>query len=197
MTSFKKNLTKGIIAVIATIGGAYLEATTDIIKKNFEPALINARNSFEDRFSPLSDSAQIGLNLMFYVPSALGDEARAEGVSATIPGASCRKPNGHDIVRVFDESANGQNTNVVVIIHCTPSGRVSVSLAPQSGEIVPIYEGHFKDGQKAGFPGIPGSYYAGILTIYRLDGVKPKGSWGPVNKCQTDNNCDPQGISIN
>ena len=197
MTSFTKNLTKGIIAVIATIGGACLEATTDIIKKNFEPTLINTRNSFEDHFLPLSDSAQIGLNLMFYVPSALGDETRAEGVSATIPGASCRKPNGHDIVRVFDESANGQNTNVIMIIHCTPSGRVSVRLAPQSGKIVPIYEGHFKDGQKAAFPGIPGSYYAGVLTIHRLDGVKPKGSWELVNKCQTDNNCDSQGISIN
>lgn len=197
MLSLKKYLSRGFIAVTIAVGGACLEATTDIIKKNFEPALLSARNSFEDRFSPLPDSVLIGLNLMFYMPSALGNEARAEGVSATIPGASCRKPDGHDIVRVFDESANGHRTNAVMIIHCRPSGRVSVSLAPQSGEVVSIYEGRFKDGNKIGFPGVPGSYYAGVLTMYRLSAVEPKGPRVPVNKCQVDNSCDSKDFSIN
>jgi len=197
MIFLKKYLSKGLIAVIAGVGGACLEATTDIIKKNFEPALISARNTFEDRISPLPADALIGLNLMFYIPSAIGDETRAEGVSATIPGASCLKPDGHDIVRVFDESANGHRTNTVMIIHCRPSGRVSVSLAPQSGETVRIYEGRFKDGEKAGFPGVPGSYYAGVLTMHRLDAVEPSGPWVPVNECQVDNSCDSKELSVN
>lgn len=197
MISFKKNLSKGLIAAIAGVGGACLEATTDIIKKYFEPALISARNTFEYRISPLPADALIGLSLMFYMPSAFGDETRAEGVSATIPGASCRKPDGHDIVRVFDESPNGHHTNAVMIIHCRPSGRVSVSLAPQSGETVQIYEGRFKDGEKAGFPGVPGSYYAGVLTMHRLDAVEPSGPWVPVNECQVDNSCDSKKFSVN
>ncbi|WP_218568299.1 hypothetical protein [Pseudomonas sp. Larv2_ips] len=197
MPSLKKYLSKGIIAVIAAVGGACLEATTDIVKKNFEPAIISVRNSFEDRFSPLQENALIGLNLMFYMPSALSGDTRAEGVSATIPSASCRKPGGHDVVRVFDESANEHHTNAVMIIHCRPSGRVSVSLAPQSGKVVPIYEGRFKDGEKAGFPGVPGSYYAGVLTIYRLDAIEPKGPWVPINKCQVDNSCSANEPSPN
>lgn len=197
MPSLKKYFSKGLIAVIAAVGGACLEATTDIIKKNFEPALVSARNSLEDRFSPLPENALIGLSLDFYMPSALGNETKAEGVSASIPGKSCRKPDGHDIVRVFDESANGHRTNAVMIIHCSPSGRVSVSLAPQSGQIVSIYEGRFRDGEKVGFPGIPGSYYAGVLTIHRLDAVEPKGPRVPVNKCQIDNSCKPEDFSIN
>lgn len=35
MPSLKKYFSKGLIAVIAAVGGACLEATTDIIKKNF------------------------------------------------------------------------------------------------------------------------------------------------------------------
>ncbi|MCP1507234.1 hypothetical protein J2Y83_003208 [Pseudomonas marginalis] len=197
MPSLKKYFSKGLIAVIAAVGGACLEATTDIIKKNFEPALVSARNSLEDRFSPLPENALIGLSLDFYMPSALGNETKAEGVSASIPGKSCRKPDGHDIVRVFDESANGHRTNAVMIIHCSPSGRVSVSLAPQSGQIVSIYEGRFRDGEKLGFPGVPGSYYAGVLTMHRLDAVEPKGPWMSVNKCQIDNSCKPEDFSIN
>jgi len=197
MLSLKKNLSKGLIALIATVGGACLEATTDIIKKNFEPALVSARNAFEDRFSPLPTDALIGLSLMFYTPSALGDETRAEGISATIPSASCHKPDGHDIVRVFDESPNSHQTNAVMIIHCRPSGRVSVALAPQSGETVRVYEGRFKDGDKVGFPGVPGSYYAGVLTMHRLDAIEPKGPWVPVNKCQVDNSCNSKDLSVN
>ncbi|MBS4086657.1 MULTISPECIES: hypothetical protein [Pseudomonas] len=197
MPALKKNLSKSLIAVIASVGGACLEATTDIIKKNFEPALISVRNNFEDRLSPLPENALIGLSLDFYMPSTLGSETSAEGVSASISGRSCRKSGGHNIVRVFDESANGHRTNAVMIIHCSPSGRISVSLAPQSGQIVPIYEGRFKDGEKAGFPGVPGSYYAGVLTIHRLDAVEPKGPWVPANKCQVDNSCNSEDFSIN
>lgn len=197
MLSVKKNVLRILITAIAAVSGACLEATTDMIKKNFEPALKTARNSFEDRLSPIPETALIGISLDFYMPSPLANETRAEGVSASIPGASCRKPEGHDIIRVFDESANGHRTNAVMIVHCRPSGRVSVSLAPQSGEIVSIYEGRFKDGEKAGFAGVPGSYYAGILTMYRLDSVEPKGPWVPVNKCQVDNSCDSKDFSVN
>ena len=177
MPSLTKKLSKGFIVLIAAIGGACLEATTDIIKKNFEPALISARNTFEDWTSPLPSDALIGINLQMYVPSPSGDEPWVEAVSATIPAKSCRKPDGHDIIRAFDESPNGHRTNAVMMIHCRPSGRVSVDLAPQSGEIVQVYEGRFKDGEKAGFPGVPGSYSAGVLTMYRLDAIRPTGAW--------------------
>lgn len=184
MPSLKKHLPSGLLALSAAIGGALLEASTDLIKKNFESALIGTRNTLEDWASPLPREAVIGLNLMFYMPSASGDESWAEGVSATIPSGSCRKPGGHDIVRAFDESPNGHRTNTIMIIHCRPSGRVSVSLAPQSGNVRQIYDGRFKDGDKVGFAGVSGSYDAGVLTMYRLDAVKPTGPWEPLNPPQ-------------
>jgi hypothetical protein len=190
MTVFKTHLSKGLIAILAAVGGAGLEATTDLVKKNFEPALVSARNAVEDWLAPLPPEALIGINLMFYTPATSVDQPWAEAVSATIPANSCREPDGHDIVRVFDESPNGHRTNAVMMIHCRPSGRVSIGLAPQSGQIVNIYDGRFKDGEKKGFPGVPGSYHAGVLTMYRLDAVKPSGPLVPVNKCQIDNSCD-------
>jgi hypothetical protein len=62
---------------------------------------------------------------------------------------------------------------------------------------VQVYEGRFKDGDKVAFPGVPGSYYAGILTMHRLDAVEPKGPWVPVNKCQIANTCNDGDFSIN
>lgn len=181
MTSLKKHLSSGLLVLSAAVGGALLEASTDLIKKNFESVLINTRNTLEDWTSPLPRETVIGLNLMFYMPPASGDESWAEGVSATIPSGSCRKPSGHDIVRAFDESPNGHRTNTIMIIHCRPSGRVSVSLAPQSGDVRQIYDGRFNDGEKIGFAGVAGSYAAGVLTMHRLDAVEPSGRWEPVN----------------
>lgn len=187
--SLKKTISKGFIAIIVAVGGACLEASTDLIKNNFEPALVATRNFFEDQFSPLPDDALLGLNLTFYIPSAKAGETSAEGVSATISGSLCLKPNGHSIVRAFDESSHGHQTNAVIHLTCRPSGRISVSLAPQSGDSVKVYEGRFNDGDKVAFPGVPGSYYAGILTMHRLDAREPKGPWIPVNTCQQSTIC--------
>jgi len=193
--NIKRNALKVLTVTVAAVSGACLEATTDVIKKNFEPALIGARNAFEDWAYPLPSNAMIGINLQSFMPSAKSDEPWAEAVSATISGKSCLEPDGHEIVRAFDEAPNGHRTNAIMMIRCRPSGRVSVSLTPQSGSTILIYDGRFKDGEKAAFPGIPGSYYAGILTMYRLDSVIPKGSWEPVNKCQIDNSCDSAELS--
>lgn len=192
MSVLKTHFSKGLIAIIAAVCGGAVEATTDLIKKNFEPALVNARNTVEDWLAPLPSGALIGINLMFYMPATSADQPWAEGVSASIPAKSCREPGGHDIVRVFNESPNAHRTNAVMMIHCRPSGRVSVDLAPQSGDIVQLYNGRFKDGEKKGFPGVPGSYYAGVLTMHRLDAVEPSGPRVPVNECQIDNSCDPK-----
>jgi hypothetical protein len=104
------------------------EASSDLIKDNFEPVLVSARNFLEDRLSPIPGSALIGINLTFYLPSADAGEASAEEISATIPGSLCLASNGHSIVRPFDESANGHKTNVIMHIACRPSGRIYISL---------------------------------------------------------------------
>lgn len=182
--NIKRNLLRVLAVIVAAVSGACLEATTDVIKKNFEPALISARNAFEDWAYPLPSNAIIGLTLQSFLPSAKSDEPWAEAVSATISGKSCLEPDGHEIVRAFDEAPNGHRTNAIMMIRCRPSGRVSVSLTPQSGSTVLIYDGRFKDGEKATFPGIPGSYYAGILTMYRLDSVVPNGSWEEMSNRQ-------------
>ncbi|WP_233968907.1 hypothetical protein [Pectobacterium polaris] len=187
--SLKKTISKGLTAILVAIGGACLEASTDLIKNNFEPSLLATRYFFEDQFSPVPESTQFGLNLTFYIPSAKAGETSAEAVSATIPGSLCLKPNGHSIVRAFNESADGHQTNVVMHITCRPSGRISISLAPQSNHSVKVYEGRFSDGEKVAFPGVPGSYYAGILTMHQLDARQPKGPWLPVNICQQSNTC--------
>lgn len=192
----KKSISKGLIAVIVAAGGACLEASTDLIKNNFEPALMATRNFFEDQFFPIPDGALFGLNLTFYIPFAKAGDTSAEGVSATIPGSLCLKPNGHSIVRAFDESSYGHQTNAVIHLTCRPSGRISVSLVPQSGHRVKIYEGRFNDGDKVAFSGVPGSYYAGILTMYRLDAREPKGPWISINTCQQSATCKDLDSSL-
>lgn len=192
----KKTISKGLIAIIMAAGGACLEASTDLIKNNFEPALMATRNFFEDQFSPIPDGALLGLNLTFYIPFAKAGDTSAEGVSATIPGSLCLKPNGHSIVRAFDESSYGHQTNAVIHLTCRPSGRISVSLVPQSGHSVKVYEGRFNDGDKVAFSGVPGSYYAGILTMYRLDAREPKGPWIPINTCQQSATCKDLDASL-
>lgn len=192
----KKWIAKGFIAIILAVGGACLEASSDIIKNNFEPVLVSARNFLEDRLSPIPSSALIGINLTFYLSSADAGEAYAEGVSATIPGSLCLASNGHNIVRPFEESANGYKTNVIMHIACRPSGRISITLSPQNGQGVKVYEGRLSDGDKVAFSGVPGSYNAGIVTIYRLDAIEPQGPWVPANKCLRSNTCEDSDFSI-
>ncbi|WP_128599098.1 hypothetical protein [Pantoea rodasii] len=192
----KKWIAKGFIAIILAVGGACLEASSDIIKNNFEPVLVSARNFLEDRLSPIPSSALIGINLTFYLSSADAGEAYAEGVSATIPGSLCLASNGHNIVRPFEESANGYKTNVIMHIACRPSGRISITLSPQNGQGFKVYEGRLSDGDKVAFSGVPGSYNAGIVTIYRLDAIEPQGPWVPANKCLRSNTCEDSDFSI-
>lgn len=108
MPSLKKYLVSSLLALSTAVGGALLEASTDLLKKNFEPALISTRNTFEDWLSPLPAKALIGINLMFYMPSAYGDETRSEGFSATIPAKICRQTDRHDIVRVGPQSTTAR-----------------------------------------------------------------------------------------
>lgn len=194
--SLKTPIAKGLFAILVAVGGACLEASTDLIKNNFEPALVALRNVSEDLFSPLPERALLGLNLAFYIPSAKAGETSEEAISATIPGTLCLAPNGHNIVRAFDEAANGHQTNVVIHIACRPSGRISVSLAPQSGHDIKVYEGRFSDGDKVAFSGVPGSYHAGILTMYRLDARDPKGPRVHINTCQRSNTCEDIDLSL-
>lgn len=182
MPSIKKHISKGLIAVIAAVGGGCLEATTDLIKQNFGHALAEVRNVYEDHFSPLPTDASLGINLRVFIPKAQGTDVSEESVSATIPGTLCLQPGGHRIVRAFDEEPNGHQTNAMMNITCRASGRVSVALSPQSGQTVQIYDGRFKDGDKVAFPGVPHSYYAGLLTMYRLDAVQPEGEWEDINQ---------------
>ena len=192
----KKWIAKGFIAIILALGGACLEASSDLIKNNFEPVLVSARNFLEDRLSPIPSSALIGINLTFYLSSADAGEAYAEGISVTIPGSICLASNGHNIVRPFEESANGYKTNVIMHIACRPSGRISITLSPQNGQGVKVYEGRLSDGDKVAFSGVPGSYNAGIVTIYRLDEIEPQGPWVPANKCLQSNTCKDSDFSV-
>lgn len=194
--AFNKWIAKSFIAIILAVGGASLEASSDLIKNNFEPALVSARNFLEDRLFPIPRSALVGINLTFYLPSADAGKASAEGVSATIPGSLCLASNGHNIVRPFEESANRYKTNVIMHIACRPSGRISITLSPQNGQDVKVYEGRLSDGDKVAFAGVPGSYNAGIVTIYRLDAIEPKGPWVPVNKCLKSNTCKDSDFSV-
>ena len=194
--AFKKWIAKGFIAIILAVGGASLEASSDLIKNNFEPALVSARNFLEDQLFPIPRSALIGINLTFYLPSSDAGEASEEGVSATIPGSLCLASNGHNIVRPFEESANRYKTNVIMHIDCRPSGRISITLSPQNGEDVKVYEGRLSDGGKVAFAGVPGSYNAGIVTIHRLDAIEPKDPWVPVNKCLQSNTCKDSDFSV-
>jgi hypothetical protein len=188
----KKLLAKGLVAIFVAVGGACLETSTDLIKKNFQPVLVSSINYFEDKFFPIPENALFGINLTFYIPSTKAGGPSAEAVSATIPGALCLSANGHSIVRPFNESAGGHQTNVMM----RPSGRISIFLSPQSVQDVQVYEGNFNDGDKVSFPGMPGSYSTGILTMYRLNAMEPKGPWVPVNKCMQSNTCKQTDFTV-
>lgn len=191
MPSLKKYLSSSLLAVAAAVGGALLEASTDLIKTNFEPALLATRNLLEDWFLPLPHDALLGISLDVYAPSTVGNNAWVQSVSATIPAKRCHQAGWTGIVQAFDRAQSSNVANAILTIRCRPSGRVTVALSPQSGRTVEVYDGRFNDGDKLGFPGVPGSYYAGVLTMHRLDAVQPEGPWVPVNKCQLTDSCDP------
>lgn len=46
------------------------------------------------------------------------------------------------------------------------------------------------------FSGVPGSYNAGIVTIYRLDAIEPQGAWVPANKCLHSNTGEDSDFSV-
>lgn len=57
MPSFKKYLFTGLLAISTGVGGALLEASTDLVKKNFDSVLIGTRNTLEDWIFPLPRDA--------------------------------------------------------------------------------------------------------------------------------------------
>ncbi|TBU79353.1 hypothetical protein DNK06_13160 [Pseudomonas daroniae] len=187
----QKNLSKGVIALAAAIGGACLEATTDILKKNVEPALLEAKYSLEDWWSPLAPDALLGISLNIYAPTEDG-KLRPEGASAAIPVARCRDPNWPGLVTPYSNSSLGFSTKAIISIHCRASGRISIDLLPQYGDTVRIFEGHFKDGEKVAFPGVADSYSAGVLVLHHLSNIEPVGPRVPVNKCQLTDSCNPE-----
>jgi hypothetical protein len=189
-------LSRTAVAVVLSTGSVlllvYNAALTDFIK----PTLVSGWEWAQDQLSPMSEDKLIGVNLMFYIPNNVNKERSFEAVSATFWPKRCKRPEGDSIVRTFDDGERDSYTNAIISISCRASGRTRITLTPESGTTLAIYDGIVKDGEKVPFPGVPGSYYAGLLTLYLLDIKMPDGPAVPVNKCQITNTCAEELFKI-
>jgi hypothetical protein len=182
-------LKKIVSALVLTTSGALLVTYNDALSSIVKPTFVAAWAWTQDRLSPMESGKRIAVELRFFIPSTVDKERSFEAVSATFSAERCKRPGGASITRWFDGGARDSYTNAIVSISCRASGRTLVKLTPQSGAPVTLYDDIYKDGDKVPFPGIPGSYYAGMLTMYFFDEKMPSGPWVPVNKCQTTNTC--------
>lgn len=174
-----------VVATGLTLLATYKEVLTDVIK----PTVNSGWAWLQDHFSPMSEDKIIAVELKFYIPSDVNKRRSFEAMSATFWPKRCKRPEGASIVRTFDSGGRDSYTNAIVRISCRASGRTLVTLTPQSGPILTVYDGIFKDGEVVSFPGVPGSYYAGLLSMYLLDTDMPAGPRVPINKCQINDTC--------
>lgn len=186
---WKATFSKVAIAVAASTGGVLLGTYNEALTGAIRPAAISAWEWIEDRLRPMPDGKDIGVAVQFYIPATIDKDRQFEGVSVTLPSARCKGREGASIERTFDDGLRDSYTNAIIKIACRASGRTLVTLTPESGAAQIVYDGIFKDGERVAFPGIPGSYYAGIVSLYLLDTTLPDGPWQPVNKCQINNTC--------
>jgi hypothetical protein len=176
-------------AVVATSGMVLATIYKDTLTSLITPNLSYGFAWIQDHLFPMPDDKLIGAELRFYIPNNVNKGRSFEAVSVTFWPERCKRPEGASIVRTFDDGERDSYTNAIVTISCRASGRTLVTLTPQSGTTVTIYDGIFRDGEKKPFAGIPGSYYAGLLTLHLLDTKMPSGPWRLVNKCQLSNTC--------
>lgn len=184
-TMLKKAAMALVVASGLTLLAMYKEAFNSFIR----PTLTSGWARVQDHLFPMPDDKIIAVALTFDIPTSVNTKISSEGMSATFWPTQCKRPGGASIVRSFDSGERNSYTNAIVSISCSASGRTLVTLTPQSGAAMTIYEGIFKDGEKIAFPGAPGSYYAGLLTLYLLDTKEPAGPRVPVNECQKSNTC--------
>jgi hypothetical protein len=169
-------------ALVVTTGVVLLATYNDALTSTVKPAIASAWDWLQDHLSPMESGKLIAVELRFFIPPNVDKERSFEAVSATVSAERCKHPGGKSITRSFDGGSRDSYTDAIVSISCRASGRTLVKLIPQSGAPVTVYDGFYKDGDRVPFPGIPGSYYAGMLTMYFLDEKIPSGPRVPVNK---------------
>jgi hypothetical protein len=182
-------LKKIMSALVVATGGALLYEYNDALSSMAKPTFSSAWAWAQDHLSPMESGKLIAVDLKFFIPSNVDKKRSVEGISATFPAARCRRPEGASITRSFDGGSRDSYTNAIVTISCRASGRTLVKLTPQSGAPVMVYDGIYNDGDQVPFSGMPGSYYAGMLTMHFLDEKLPSGPRVPVNKCQITKTC--------
>ncbi|MDB5768044.1 MAG: hypothetical protein JWQ61_2858 [Collimonas fungivorans] len=186
---WKRMFGAATVAIVASTGGVLVEAYTGALTSFIKPTLAAGWKQMQDHLFPMPDDKLIAVSLQFFIPPNVNKERSAEGISATFWPARCKRPEGDSFKRPFDGGERDSYTNAIVNISCRASGRTLITLTPQSGTTHTLYDGILKDGEKLAFPGVPGSYYAGIVSLYLLDTKMPDGPWRPVNKCQINNSC--------
>lgn len=180
-------------AVIGALGGAFLEATTDVLKPVLKPQIIEAYYSLEDWWSPITSALRMHLDLRFYAMSPHGDRSYA-ATGLIIQPKDCLDPNWQGDVKAYFTEALGTKNQVIMEVSCRASGRLIVNLLGQSGSSVTIYNGPFRPDKRIAFAGQPGSYNAGVLQLIEVSNNMPTGPRVPVNKCLIDDSCDFENL---
>lgn len=179
-----------VSALVLATGGVLLLNYNDALNSIVKPAFTSMWAWTEDHLHPMESDTLIGVELRFFIPPNVDKQRSFEAVSATFPAKRCKRSGGASITRSFDGGSRDSYTHAIVSISCRASGRTLVKLTPQSGAPVTVYDGVFTDGEQVPFAGIPGSYYAGLLTMHVLNDKMLTGPRRPVNKCQTTNTCN-------
>ncbi|MBJ2114449.1 hypothetical protein JFQ86_16590 [Serratia ureilytica] len=182
-----------ITTIISTTGIAFLEAYSNLLSQNIAPSIKSVWYWTRGYVTPIPDDQQYVFDIGFYIPSEVNKSTISEHMGISIPTKECRLMKGKMEVKSSTDSWRENHINVIAEVYCSRSGLVKVELSPQSGgKKLTIYDGFFEDGKIVSFPGVSGSYYAGVLRLLQVGTEEPSGPWIPVNKCQTTNTCEEE-----
>lgn len=192
--NLKKRIMIGVGVVmttmISTSGIAVLEVYSNFLSQNIVPTIRSVWYWTRGYIVPIPDDKQYVFDIGFYIPSDISRSTISEHIGISIPTKECRSVEGASAI---NPRLLGDYNNVIAEVHCYRSGLVKVELSPQNGgKKLTLYDGIFVNGKKKSFPGVSGSYNAGILRLLQVGTEKPSGPMVPVNKCQASNTCEEE-----
>lgn len=197
LSNLKKRIVIGIGLIITTIisttGITLLEAYSNLLSQNIAPTIKSVWYWTRGYIAPIPDDQQYVFDIGFYISPEINKSTISEHIGISIPTKECRTMEGKSAVKPSTDSWRENHINVIAEANCNRSGLVKVELSPQSGgKRLTLYNGIFEDGKEISFPGVSGSYSAGVLRLLQVGTKEPSGSWIPVNKCQTSNTCEEE-----
>ncbi|WP_426117107.1 hypothetical protein [Pseudomonas sp. DSP3-2-2] len=187
MTAIMAALKSALKYAAAALGGAVILGSSTAIQERFVPTMKAAMYIFEDLAFSMQKDQMVAIDLRFFITTK-DSEATSENVSANLVSSDCRS-NGNVLVENIGTGISEYQTHAVLTVACRRSGRITISLTPQNGSPIEVFNGKVRrdSEEKVSFAGNPGSYSAGILSMKDL-GFEAS-PWDAIPSCQTNTCC--------